>query len=91
MDEQWQEIDYLEIGYQEKNEHQNRRMEQYTVSSLQDQDKDDEVIKQEKKEKGGMMKMEEGEKRKTKMMGRGLEEGEEGLGSKLCRLCCPCC
>ena len=82
----------MEIGYQEKNEHQNRRMEQYyTVSSLQDYDKDDEVIKQEKKEKGGMMKKEEGEKRKTKMMGRGLEEGEEGLGSKLCRLCCPCC
>ena len=91
MDEQWQEIDYLEIGYQEKNEHQNRRMEQYTVSSLQEKENDDEVIKQEEKEKGGMMKKEEGEKRKTKMMGRGLEEGEEGLGSKLCRLCCPCC
>ena len=91
MDEQWQENDYLEIGYQEKNEHQNGRLDQYTVSSLQDQDKDDEVIKQEEKEKGGMMKKEEGEKRKTKMMGRGLEEGEEGLGSKLCRLCCPCC
>ena len=45
MDEQWQENDYLEIGYQEKNEHQNGRLEQYTVSSLQDQEKDDELIK----------------------------------------------
>ena len=25
MDEKWQKIDYLEIGYQEKNEHQNGR------------------------------------------------------------------